>query len=368
MTLGRMPGQPISGDGNASIITDGVTGDIVIDHSVFGYQGDDAFDMNTPMARFTPTETQNTTPMATYVLDSKYPNHLKFPVSNGATLGDTIALFDNALAFQRVVTASSVTTPENSPDSNVTLSEAVPENLRKTGFIAADITSSAGARYIISDNVFQFNRARALLLQTPFGLVDHNVFEGQTLKEVYMLASLYWGEGLGAQEITLSNNIFDASAHGPAFYALDLMAEAADFPNAQDEVAGKGSPAPAINQKLLFLKNQFTTDRNAALINVSSARNVVFKGNALTGMAGVAPAGDGLIPGPGLLPVSAHDASDIYFDSSNSITPFWLSASCKNSQLLRLSSPAPGVSAINRIACGIGATVADFVVQSLTGK
>jgi hypothetical protein len=74
----------------------------------------------------------------------------------------------------------------------------VDEKLAASGFIAGDLTGSAGARYLIDHNVFAFNRARALLLQTPYGWVDQNTFVGQTLKEVYLLASQYWGEGPGA--------------------------------------------------------------------------------------------------------------------------------------------------------------------------
>jgi hypothetical protein len=58
--------------------------------------------------------------------------------------------------------------------------------------------------------------------------VHDNRFVGQSLKEAYLLASQYWGEGPGAQELILSNNEFDGAGHAADFYALDILAEAAD--------------------------------------------------------------------------------------------------------------------------------------------
>lgn len=363
--LERMPGRPISGTGNASIFTGAVTGDVVIEQSSFGYQGDDAFDMNTPIVRFTPTAVTNTTPMATYPFDAATPNQLSWPASNVVLGGDTLALFDNALRFQGLAKIQSVTVPVNGATSTLTLAQTIGLPLRQAGFIAADLTSSAGARYVIRDNSFLFNRARALLLQTPYGLVEGNRFVGQTLKQVYMLASQYWGEGPGAQEILVRDNLFDGRAHGPGFYSLDLIQEAADFPNAQNEVAGSQTAAPPINQNILVSGNVFVSDSNIATVNLSSASNVTFDRNIFLLDGRTAhPLAAGASGPTGQGPVSIHDASNILFNGDNIYSPNWFAQSCAQSGLLDLSNPPPTVSIVIPVACGVRATVSKLGYQA----
>jgi hypothetical protein len=366
--LARMAGQPISSGGNASLIVPGVSGDVVFDDDSFGYSGDDPFDMNSPLIRYTSipvvnnTNTTNnvSTPMNTFTLTaSTPPNQLQWLAAFGVRNGDNIALFDNALGFQGVAKAVSVSTPANSDISLLTLDHAVSPDLLQTGFIAADLTSSGGARYVIRDSTFLYTSARALLLQTPFGWVTNNYFTGQTQKEVYVLASQYWGEGPGAQELIINHNTFDGSGtHQQGFYALDVMAESTDFfsgqfPNVPNEVAGINSAAPAINQNIVVADNVFTSDRAVPIVNLSSVNNAVFSGNTF-----YVPSGSGSYP------VTIHDASNIRFDRTNRYTSWLSHASCANSPLLDLSSPAPAVSVVLPNACGIDETVSGLVYEA----
>jgi hypothetical protein len=353
LLLTRMAGRPISASGGGSLLTN-VGGDVVIEHSAIGYQSDDAFDMNTTIMRYTPNAVVNTTPMNSFVFEPSHPDQLSWPSYNFAPAGDTIGIFDNGLAFKGIAKVVSVSTPPNGSTSTLTLDRAVDPSLAASGFIAGDLTNSAGARYLIRDNDFAFNRARALLLQTPFGWVDHNRFTGQTLKSVYVLASQYWGEGAGAQELILSNNVFHGAGHAPTFYALDVMAEAADFPNGQDEVVGTASAAPAINQDIVVAHNRFITPQPADLVNLSSANNIVFDRNVFEDRAGEDY-------GLGQRPVSAHDLSNVFFSADNQYS--WLLEPCAGSQLLALSDPPPAVSGLTPLACAIPATVSGFVFQ-----
>jgi hypothetical protein len=102
------------------------------------------------------------------------------------------------------------------------------------------------------------------------------------MKSVFGVASQYWGEGPGAEELILSNNLFNGIGHADQFNTIDLLAAAANFPNAQDEIVGIGTRAPAINQNIVIADNRFTADRPAPLVNVSSVNNVVFAGNSFT--------------------------------------------------------------------------------------
>jgi hypothetical protein len=234
----------------------------------------------------------------------------------------------------------------------LTLDRAVNATLGASGFIAGDLTSSSGARYLIDGNVFAYNRARALLLQTPYGWINDNTFVGQTLKQVYVLASQYWGEGAGAQELLLTGNHFDAAHRNylSGFFALDILAEAADFPNVQDEVAGTTHAAPPINQNIISANNVFETSTAQALINVSSANNVLFFKDSIDLVDEDAP------EGPNEFPIAVHDASNVFFDEIAAYSASLPGVSCAGSIMLELSSPPPLVSAFEPIACQVEAT------------
>jgi hypothetical protein len=367
--LTRLPGQPISAGGGGSLLTN-VSGDVVVDHSWIGYQADDAFDMNTTIVRLTPTPVSNSTPMITLTFDASTPAQLPWPAVNIAQAGDVIGFFDNTLAFKGTAIVRAVSTPVNGGNALLTLDRAVNAQLAASGFIAGDLTSSSGARYLIDDNVFAFNRARALLLQTPYGWVNRNTFVGQTLKQVYVLASQYWGEGPGAQELLLTHNRFEARDHNflSGFFALDMLAEAADFPNAQDEVAGGKSATPPINQNIIVADNTFATDHPQALVNVSSARNIVFYRNSFrlefptaeTAPGAYTPDRSGGSLGPRQYPVTIHDASRVLFDETSAYSVWLAHASCNDSILLALSTPPPVVAPFAPIACRVAATTSEL--------
>jgi len=366
--LARMAGQPISAGGNGSLLVPAVSGDIVFDDDSFSDSGDDPFDLNSPLIRFTSIPVLNntnlsnnvSTPMNTFTIDASTPaDQLQWPAAFGVQRGDTIGLFNNGIGFAGVAKVVSVSTPVNGNTSTVTIDPPVGTDLRKAGFIAADLTSSAGARYLIRDSRFLYTSGRALLLQTPYGRVTHNYFRGQTQKEVYVLASQYWGEGPGAQELIIDHNRFDAGGPHPAgFYALDVMAESTNFfsgafPNAQNETAGMGSAAPAVNQNLIIADNVFTSDRAAPIVNVSSVSHMVFSGNRFL-----------VRSGSGAYPVTIHDASDIVFDATNRYSSWLSAASCADSPLFTLSSPSPPVAVVLPNACGVPDTVSGLIDEA----
>jgi hypothetical protein len=362
VVLTRMQNQPISA-GGGSLLTN-VSGDVVFDHSVFSYQADDAFDMNTTIVRFTPVAVTNNTPMNTLTFDVSTPTLLPWPAGNLVQAGDIIGVFDNDLAFKGVVKVASVSS-SNGGNPVLSLDQPVNSDLGQSGFIAGDLTTSAGARYLFSNNVFEFNRARALLLQTPYGWVNENRFVGQTLKQAYLLASLYWGEGPGAQELVLSNNQFEATGHNylTGFFALDFLTEAANFPNFQDEVAGITAAAPAVNQNIIVADNIFTTNHPQAMVNISSVNNVVLARNALNlQRAGSVQIADD--PGPRQFPVTIHDASNVFFGDIDSYSYRLPGTSCADSIMLQLANSPLQVAAFAPIACQVAATTSGLNFES----
>jgi len=357
LTLTRMANMPVSATGGGSLLT-GVTGDVVIDNSHFGYQSDDAFDMNTTMVKFTPTSAANNSPMITSVFNASIPDQLLWPnvYSYVPQKGDSIAIFDNSLNFQGVVKVLTTPVPGSNNANILTLNQNISKSLGEDGFIAADITQSGAPRYVINNNKFQYNRAHALILQTPFGWVDNNIFMGQTMGEIDLSTSQYWGEGIGAQELIISNNHFNGTGHREDFLPLSLRAGSANY---DAEIANLSSSAPSVNQNIVVVNNTFTSDELTVAANISSANNTLFSGNnfQLT-----LPTGSS---GNYQYPVSVHDASNVYFDSGNIFSPDGLSvASCTNSRLLTLDNPPPAVSFYPPATCEMAATTSNLVFES----
>ncbi len=178
------------------------------------------------------------------------------------------------------------------------------------------------------------------------------------MKQAYALASQFWGEGPGAQELTLHDDWFEAPGHAYAsgFFAVDVMAEAANFPNLQDEVAGSGVAVPPINQDILIADNTFTTDRPQALVNLSSVDNVVLSDNRFR------LEGEG--SGPRQYPVTVHDAGNLVFEATTSWASEASGASCTDSIMERLSDPAPLITAFAPIACTVPGTTSGLVYRS----
>lgn len=370
-TLTRMEGEPAGAEGNASAEFGSVSGDVVFDHNFFGYSGDDGYQLNWNIAQYSPG--QPPAPLFSGQLMPVYSsasNRIAWP--DLAQTGDIFVVYDYALNYKYVRKVTAVDCPDNSCPSTtdpyiLTLNQPIDANLVDKGFIGGDLTQFAGARYIVSDNDFQYTQGRALLLQTPFGLVDSNRFAGQTQRQIYLMTSEYWGEGGSAQELTISNNTFDATGHGGSaptakggdFLAIDIAAEpASPYANFGPEVIGsKNRVAAPVNQNIIVAKNTFITDKITAVVNLSSANDIVFGGNAFVLNKSAEATGSGQYP------ISLHDISNVYFDGRNSFTPFWLDgASCKDSRLLQLIQPAPVVSADTPISCGIADTISGAIV------
>lgn len=372
-TLTRMPGQPVGCEGNASAEYGSVSGDVVFDHNVFAYSGDDGFQLNWNIVQYSPKRPPvPLDPNQLMPVLAATSNQIAWPY--WAQTGDTFVVYDNALNYKYVRTVNKVSCPKGScPSTNpytLTLNQPVDSTLVSKGFVGGDLTQFAGARYVVSDNDFQYTSGRAVILQTPFGLVDSNHFVGQTQRQIYLMTSEYWGEGGSAQELTISNNTFDATGHGGAaptatggdFLAIDVAAEPANpYVNFGPEVAGsKGQVAASVNQNIVVAKNTFTTDQITAVVNLASANDVVFSGNSFILNSNSAGASV-------QYPISLHDISNVYFDSANGFSQSWLTgASCQGSRLLQLTQPAPVVSADSPISCAITDTTSNIIVANPT--
>jgi hypothetical protein len=142
------------------------------------------------------------------------------------------------------------------------------------------------------------------------------------------------------------------------------MGEAADVPNAQDEVAGTTSPAPPINQNIIVAANMFITDHPQALVNISSANDVLLYRDALSlqrtadrssSVDAQADSSNAAL-GPRQYPVTVHDATRVFFDELSAYASWLPNETCDASIMLALSTPPPVITAFPPIACRVAAT------------
>ncbi len=116
---------------------------------------------------------------------------------------DPIGWFDNVLGFHG-------TTPFQS------LSHA-PWDLKDDapkGTIRVSDLAHVGARFVIRNNQYLYNRARGILLQSSFGLLENNIFIGQTGHGL-ILGVASDSEGPGVQNVIVRGNHFSNTGSIP---------------------------------------------------------------------------------------------------------------------------------------------------------
>lgn len=258
MSVSRGHGNPISTQADA-IHFASHGGDVLIENSVFAHQGDDGLNLHTAMQPVPPT------PGCAAGADCPAAGMLAVALPDGtqAQDGDRIGLFDAGMRYLGSQPARC--------DAGAC---RVDGGALSGGGYLADL-SKGGARFILRNNQFLHNRARGALLQTPYGLVANNLFYGQSLFALYCVASAYWQEGAGAQNVLVVGNTFSNPGRS-GFAAVVVAREGAD--GVAHQAAG-GPPLAGVHQSLVFAQNQFQGLPGAALA-ISSANAVAVDGNS----------------------------------------------------------------------------------------
>jgi hypothetical protein len=167
------------------------TGDIIIEESTFGYQGDDGINIHGAVGTFE-REPDNSLHW-TAGGESSYAPY-------GWIAGtDTLGFFNGAFGFLGTTSLQSRSNPKIG--LSLTLKDSAPQGATQL----ADL-SRVSARFVIRNNKFLFNRARGLLLQSSHGLVENNDFTGQTGHAIIVGAG--YSEGPGVQNVIFRGNRF----------------------------------------------------------------------------------------------------------------------------------------------------------------
>lgn len=141
-------------------------------------------------------------------------NKLKmYSTQTRLNVGETLAFKDtrfNDLGFSATIT--SFDKADDSRTGKVITFDKDISGVVVPGCIAYSTVTDSG-HYIIRNNYFHENRARALLLQSDNGLCENNTFykvQGQAIKIVMDIITTLWMEGTGVQHLTVRNNVFDS--------------------------------------------------------------------------------------------------------------------------------------------------------------
>jgi hypothetical protein len=184
------PSRLVSSEADTVHIADN-TGDIIIEDSTFGYQGDDGINIHGAVGTFE-REPDNSLHW-TAGGESSYAPY-------GWIAGsDTLGFFNGTFGFLGTTSLQSRSNPK------IGLSLALKDSAPQGATQLADL-SRVSARFVIRNNRFLFNRARGMLLQSSHGLVENNSFTGQTMHGIIVGAG--YGEGPGVQNVVFRGNRF----------------------------------------------------------------------------------------------------------------------------------------------------------------
>ena len=184
------PGRLISSAADAVHAADTV-GDIIIEDSTFAYQGDDGLNIHGAIGGAAKAG----------------QDFLHWTVGGegswapyGWAKDDPIGWFDNVLGFHGTTPFQSVSHAPSGLQINL------KDNAPKGTTLVSDL-SHAGARFVIRNNKYLYNRARGILLESSLGLLENNTFIGQTLHGL-LLGVAPDSEGPGVQNVIVRGNHF----------------------------------------------------------------------------------------------------------------------------------------------------------------
>jgi hypothetical protein len=208
----RGPGRLISTAADAIDIS--MKSDILVEDNDVGYQGDDSLSIYPTTASITAVHGSEISVQG--VCD---PDPMDSPVT-----GDTLAFFDQNFVYMataRVVASSG----SDCGTLTLKLDHAV------AGLNAADnlldLTQQASARYMVRENTMHECRCHGVLVDAPYGEIDHNIFHRNSAGAVQLDGG--WGQGPAATNLSLTNNaVSDPGQWAQIYGAISMVAPAAD--------------------------------------------------------------------------------------------------------------------------------------------
>jgi hypothetical protein len=260
----RNPGRLISSSADAVHIAEN-TGDIIIEDSIFGYQGDDGTNIHGAMGM---VDQEND-----HALHWKAGGEGAYAPYSWAAGKDVIGFFGNTLGFLGTSIFQSLSHPKAGLTINV--DGTIPKGTAQI----VDLSRSS-ARFVIRNNQYLYNRARGLLLESSLGLVENNTFIGQTLHGV-VVGVWPGGEGPGVQNVVFRGNRFEnTGSFAPIPVPNQDARLGALVVGVQGDAANQASLIPA-HANLVFDGNIFHNLQGPGLF-ISRANAVAVVNNQFT--------------------------------------------------------------------------------------
>jgi hypothetical protein len=240
-------------------------GDIIIEDSTFAYQGDDGLNIHGAIG-------------GTAKAGQDFLHWTVGGEGSWAPYGwakdDPIGWFDNVLGFRGTTPFQSVSRAPSGLQIN--LKDKAPKDTTRVSDL-----SHVGARFVVRNNKYLYNRARGILLQTSFGLLENNSFIGQTIHGL-ILGVAPDSEGPGVQNVIVRGNHFSNVGSIPQIQPLPEpdAAYGAMMISVQGDANNVTSQVP-VHANLVLDSNTFTNLRGPGLF-ITRANNVVVVNNQLT--------------------------------------------------------------------------------------
>jgi hypothetical protein len=208
----RGPGRLISTASDAIDIS--MQADFLVEGNDVGYQGDDSlaiYPTTSPIASIHGAEIK--------VAGICDPDPMDSP-----STGDALGFFDENFVYKataRVVASSGSTCGTLTLELDHTIAGLnSSDNL-------LDLTQQPSARYIVRDNRMHECRCHGVLVDAPYGSIDHNIFFRNSVGGVQLDGGS--GEGPGATNLSLTNNVVSEPGQWAQHYgAISLVAPTAD--------------------------------------------------------------------------------------------------------------------------------------------
>lgn len=184
--------------------------------------------------------------------------------------GDTISFKDMSFKDSDF-TAKLVSVTQDGNRKTVTFDRDISSDIRP-GFTAFNKAVDSGC-YVIRNNYFHENRARALLLQSDNGLCENNRFykiEGMAIRIIMDIRPTLWQEGTGVDNLTVRNNTFEKCDYSGWGCVIEMSTY----------IDGRPATVP-IFTNIRITGNTFAGS-DAAILDADNVNGLEFTGNTVT--------------------------------------------------------------------------------------
>jgi hypothetical protein len=252
----RGPGRLISTASDAIDIS--MKADFIVEGNDVGYQGDDSLAIYPTTSAIASVDGPQIAIPA--VCD---PDPMDEPIS-----GDALAFFDENFVYKGTAHVLAAKGAFCAKRLNLTLDHAIV-GLDNTGHLL-DLTQQPSARYLVRGNVMHECRCHGVLVDAPYGSIDHNVYFRNSVGAIEFDGGS--GQGPGATNLSFTNNLVTEPGQWTEQYgAISMVASTADGSIIAEPVFNKikiennlieKTPGPAI---IVTSASNFSTSTNQIL-------------------------------------------------------------------------------------------------------